>query len=127
MSQAVIDYFEFVDVDEQNREFEITMATADGESALKTLEQQGAIGQTSQAIVQRIVRQRFLGTLAICDVAVYDYQAVGFAICVANDIGGGFQNAPRTIFVPHSIFESFSATSKTGFSATPSTRSRSSG
>ena len=97
VSETVIDYFESIDVDEQERELEICMATRDGECPPKTIEEERAIGQVGQAIVEGIMRQRFLGALPFGDVAIYDDQSFGLAASVANDARGRFQDSPRDI------------------------------
>ena len=46
---------------------------------LQPVQKEGAIWQVGEAVVEGVVGEQFLGSLALGDVAVNDYQFVGLA------------------------------------------------
>src|SRR5208282_2681 len=114
MAQAVIENLESIDVDEQHREFEISVAPRRHQSPPQAIEKQRTIREIRQPVVERIVRQHLLGPLALRDVAVDDYQPSGLAIRSTNSARGGLKHSPRAIFVKDAILQAFTATRDSG-------------
>src|SRR5580698_9793940 len=65
--------------------------------------------------MERVVRQQLLGPFPLGDVAVYDDQLIGLASCVSDRTSGGFQCAPRSVFVADPIFHHFSKPTQASF------------
>jgi len=115
VSQAIVDHLELVDVDEQNRELRIGVASRDGHGPPQAVEKENAVGQVGQAVMKGVVRQHVLGALSLSDIAVDDYQTISVPVCSANNACSGLKNAPGAILVAYAVFEPFSPASETGF------------
>ena len=114
MAETVIEYLEPVDVDEQDCKLEVGMAPRNGERSPEAVEKEGSIGKVGQAVVKRVVRQHFLGSLALGNVTVHDDKLFHFAVGSADNTGSGFENTPRTVFMSDPIFEPLPAACKPG-------------
>ena len=65
MAKAVIEHFEFVDIDKEDRKFEIPMAARNGNRALQTIEQKSAVGKIGQPIIESLVLEQIFGPFPI--------------------------------------------------------------
>ena len=70
MAQAVIEDFEFVNINEQDGEFVTGASLGEGQGVLQAIEKESAIGQVGQGIVERTVGQHVLGAFPLGDVAI---------------------------------------------------------
>src|SRR5208283_4167832 len=61
VSQAVIDDFELVDINEQHGEFVVRVPFGESESVLQPVEEQGSVRQVRESVVECVVGQRFFG------------------------------------------------------------------
>src|ERR1700733_10626881 len=115
MSQTIIHYFELVDIDEQDREGEIGMASRDSHCSLQAIKKKSPVRQIGQGVMERIMRQCLFGSLALGDVAVDDDQTFVVAVCSTNGAGSGLKNAPRAILVADTIFKPLPPARQAGF------------
>ena len=83
MAQAVVDQLEAVAVDEQHGEGGVPAAAA-AHGLIQSVQQQGAVGQAGQGVVQGVVDQLFLGGLADGDVLDQTLEIQQLAFHVAH-------------------------------------------
>ena len=69
MAEVVVDDFETVNVNEQQRGTWPVDEPRAPDGAVQPVHEQGAVGQTRQAVVNRVVEETFLGQHTGCDVA----------------------------------------------------------
>src|ERR1700694_4604623 len=108
MPQAVIDDFEFVDINEQYSEFVIRVSLRKCQRLLQPVEEQSAVGKVSKSVVECIMGQHFFSPLTLGNVAVHDYQFVGPPFCVPDRARSRFQSAPRAVFMAYPVFHPLS-------------------
>ena len=80
MPQAVVEDLEAVDVDKQNSELEIRVAPRSGQGPPEAVEEESAIRQVGQAIVECTMRKHLLGAFAIGYVPVHNDEPLAFAV-----------------------------------------------
>ena len=115
MAETVVDYFEFVNVNEQHRESEVRVPPRLCDCALQPVEKERAVGEVGQAVVEGQVVELFLGPLPLGDVTVHDDQPFGLAVRATNRAGGGLNKAPGAVFMANAILEPFTAAGVASF------------
>src|ERR1022692_3485584 len=82
---------------------------------LQSVQEESAVGQVGKSVVECIVGQQFFSPFPLGDVTVNDYKLVSLSFCISDWARGGFQRAPRTVSMAHSVLQPFSAAGLTGF------------
>jgi hypothetical protein len=95
MTKAVVDHLEVIQVEKQQCDHLLGVLGA-GQGALQPVEEQGAIGQARERVMERQLAQLLLEDLALGDIAIGDDDAAHGGLIQRVD-GHGLAVAPRTI------------------------------
>src|SRR6185437_14827188 len=104
VSQAIVDHFEFIYVDEKYRNPSIASHSR-SHGLAQTIYEEEAVGESGQPVVKSIMRKQVFRAFPVRDVAVHDHQPVLLTVRPFNGTRGGFQNPPASITVLHPVFE----------------------
>jgi hypothetical protein len=116
-AQRVIERFERVQIEEQQRVLETAIPLPACEAALQAIEEEAAIGQIGQCVVEGVVSQLLFGGDALGDITIDDDQLLHFAAIILDSAGSGFEDAPLAIFVAETILQVLADASGAGFAA----------
>ena len=103
MAQAVVDIFEAVQVHEQHCEQVILAAAGVLDGVVQAVNEQGAVGQPGQRVIQGVVHQALLHLLALGDIGLRAGHAVNVALCIPNGNAAAVHPTQRPIFVVHAV------------------------
>lgn len=101
----VIEGLEGVDINQQQRVAEVRVPLRLREAALEAIEEEAAIRQSGERVVQGMVGELGFRLDAPGDIAVDDDQLFDFAALVLDGAGGGFENSPLAVFVTEAILQ----------------------
>lgn len=126
-SHGVIKGLASVQIEEQERVMEVAIPLCAGKAALQAIEEEAAIRQIGQCVVQGVVSELLFGGDALGDVAIDNDQLLDFSALVLDRAGGRFEEAPLSIFVTKTILQALADAGGARFAPASRTLKRSSG
>ena len=104
-SQSVIKGLEGVQIEEQERVMKVAIPLRAGTAALQAIEEEAAIRQIGQCVVQGVVSELLFGGDTLGNVTIDNDQLLDFSALVLDRAGGRFEEAPLSIFVTKTILQ----------------------
>ena len=106
-ADRIVDFLEAVNIDEEHGAGLSWVALGAGEAGLESLEEEAAVGQAGEGIVEQVVLELLLGADALGNVAVDDDQLVDLALGAADGAGGGLEDEPGPVAMADAVLELF--------------------
>ena len=103
MPKALVHRLEPVDVQEQHREAVVRAPLLESERLPQAVHEQRPVGQAGEPVVEGVVQQLLLGTLALGDVRLRARQPVRFAGAVPDRRPAHQHPAPTSVQVPQPV------------------------
>ena len=116
-SHGVIEGLEGVQIEEQERVMEVAIPLCAGKAALQAIEEEAAIRQIGQCVVQGVVSKLLFGGDTLGNVAIDNDQLLDFSALVLDRAGGRFEEAPLSIFVTKTILQALADAGGARFAA----------
>jgi hypothetical protein len=116
-SHGVIKGPEGVQIEEQERVMEVAIPLCAGKAALQAIEEEAAIRQIGQCVVQGVVSELLFGGDALGNVAIDNDQLLDFSALVLDRAGARFEEAPLSIFVTKTILQALADAGGARFAA----------
>ena len=104
MAEAVVDELEAVEVEKEDGEVVVLVATPAGHGLPEPVEEQVAVGQAREGIVQGVVEDLLLRTLARGDVGLRPRQPHRPRSSVADDEAAAQDEEEIAVLVPNPVF-----------------------